>query len=456
MALSPAPDTILSVSALTRLIKETLGQTFPAVWVKGEMSGFKRSDRGHLYFSLKEGTTALIDCVMWKTSAARLSFEPRDGTEIEAFGAITVYEPRGRYQLVAEELRPGGLGALLLALEELKRRLQAEGLFDPARKRPLPRYPMRVGVITSPVGAAVRDLVKVLRSRWPGLGIVLAPVRVQGEGAASEITAAIDRFNRYMKVDLLIVGRGGGSLEDLWAFNDEAVVRAIAGSRLPVISAVGHEVDWTLADLAADVRAATPSNAAEIAVRDAAEVRQRVAMLGARSTRALAQGLESRRRRLRELIDKYGFRRQRDALGYWQQRVDDLLERLELRLRDTLTAARERLASIQSRYGLREWPRVLIERREAVAAVAVRLTAAAVDGVHARRIRLAGYTDRLRALSPRLVMERGYCLVRRPDGTLLRVAADLAVGDPIRVEFARGEADARVETVRPGDDDARE
>lgn len=456
MAISPAPDSVLSVSALTRLIKETLGQAFPAVWVKGELSGFKRSDRGHLYFSLKEGTTALIDCVMWKGTAARLSFEPRDGTEVEAFGAISVYEPRGRYQLVAEELRPGGLGALLLALEELRRRLQAEGLFDPARKRPLPRYPMRIGLVTSPVGAAVRDLVKVLRSRWPGIGIVLAPVRVQGEGAAAEIAEAIERFNRYMKVDLLIVGRGGGSLEDLWAFNEETVVRAIAGSQLPVIAAVGHEVDWTLADLAADVRAATPSNAAEIAVRDQTEVRHRVATLDARSARALQQGLESRRRRLRELIEKYGFRRQRDALGYWQQRVDELLERLGVRLRDALAVARERLAAVQTRYGLREWPRTLAARREEVAAVAARLTAAAVETMHGRRIRLAGYTDRLRALSPRQVMERGYCLVRRPDGTLLRVAADLTVGDPITVEFARGEADARVEAVHPGDDDARE
>jgi len=456
MSLSPAPEGILSVTALTRLIKDTLGQAFPAVWVKGELSGFKRSDRGHLYFSMKEGTTALIDCVMWKTPAARLSFEPRDGTEVEAFGAITVYEPRGRYQLVVEELRPGGLGVLLLRLEELKRRLQAEGLFDAARKRPLPRFPERIGLVTSPVGAAVRDLVKVLRARWPGIGIVLAPVRVQGEGAAAEIAAAIRGFNRYMKVDLLIVGRGGGSLEDLWAFNEEPVVRAIAGSRLPVISAVGHEVDWTLADLAADVRAATPSNAAEIAVRDHVEVRHRIDALDARGERALRQGLEARRRRLRELIEKYGFRRQRDALGYWQQRVDDLLERLRIRLRDGLAAARERLESVQSRYGLREWPRVLGERRIEVAAHAERLTGAAVGMIHAGRIRLSGYQDRLRALSPRRVMERGYCLVRRPDGTLLRVATELAAGDAITVEFARGEADARVEQVRHGEDDARQ
>ncbi len=456
MPAAPAPDAVLSVSALTRLIKETLGGAFPAVWVKGELSGFKRSDRGHLYFSLKEGTSALLDCVVWKGTAGRLSFEPRDGTEVEAFGAITVYEPRGRYQLVVEELRPGGLGALLLALEELKRRLAAEGLFDPARKRPLPRFPARIGLVTSAAGAAVRDLVKVLRARWPGIGIVLAPVRVQGEGAAAEIAAAIDRFNRYGAVDLLIVGRGGGSLEDLWAFNEEPVVRAIAGSRLPVVSAVGHEVDWTLADLAADVRAATPSNAAELAVRDRAEVAHRLATLDARAERALRMGVADRRRRLRGLVEKYGFRRQRDALGHWQQRVDGLLERLQVRLRDALGAARRRLDSVQSRYGLREWPRVLAERRARVAAGHGRLTAAAVGTVHDARIRLAGYQDRLRALSPRQVLERGYCLVRRPDGTLLRLASELAVGDPLTVEFARAEADVRVDAVRAREDDARE
>ena len=456
MTISPAPESVLSVSAVTRLIKDTLGQAFPAIWVKGELSGFKRSDRGHLYFSMKEGTTALIDCVMWKGTAGRLPFEPRDGTEVEAFGAISVYEPRGRYQLVVEDLRPGGLGALLLALEELKRRLTAEGLFDPARKRPLPRFPARIGLVTSPIGAAVRDLVKVLRTRWPGIGIVLAPVRVQGEGSAAEITAAIERFNRYLKVDLLIVGRGGGSLEDLWAFNEESVVRAIAASHLPVISAVGHEVDWTLADLAADVRAATPSNAAEIAVRDHTEVRHRIGILDARGARALRQGIGERRARLRALIDKYGFRRQHDALNYWQQRVDDLLDRLRLRLRDGLAGARARLASVQGRYGLREWPRVIGERRVEVATHTGRLTATSVGVVHAGRLRLAGYQDRLRALSPRRVMERGYCLVRRPDGTLLRVASDLAVGDPITVEFSRGEADARVEVVRSREDDARE
>jgi exodeoxyribonuclease VII large subunit len=451
MAISPAPDTILSVAALTRLIKDSLEGAFPAVWVRGEISGFKRAESGHLYFSLKEGKDALLDCVMWRTSAAKLAFEPRDGTEVEAFGGIAVYEPRGRYQLGAKELRPGGLGALLLALEELKRRLQAEGLFDASRKRPLPRYPGRIGLVTSPVGAAVRDVVKVLRGRWPSIEIVLSPTRVQGAGAAEEIAAAIERFNRYGAVDLLIVGRGGGSLEDLWAFNEELVVRAIASSGIPVISAVGHEVDWTLADLAADVRAATPSHAAEIAVRDRDEVRHRVEILAARMAAAARRGIEDRRRALQALIDQYGFRRQRDALGFMQQRIDDLADRVRSALSSMLRAARERLLQVSQRYGLREWPRELESRRGRLGELGGRLTGALVRGIHERRGRLTSLGDRLRALSPRLVLERGYCLARRPDGRLVRVADTLAAGDLIALEFARGEADARVEAVRRGE-----
>src|SRR5439155_188709 len=285
--------------------KESLEVGFPALWVRGEVSGLKRAESGHLYFALKEGREALIACVMWRTSASRLACEPRDGAEVEAFGGVSVYEPRGRYQLVAREVRPAGLGALLLALEELKRRLAAEGLFDAARKRALPRYPARIGLVTSPVGAAVRDLVKVLRGRWPGIGIVLAAVRVQGPGAADEIAAAIALFDRLPGVDLLIVGRGGGSLEDLWAFNEEAVVRA----------------------------------------------------------------------------------------------------------------ARERLRSAAQRYGLREWPRELVARRDTAAALNERLLEAAGRGLAERRRRLDAFADRLRALSPRLVLERGFCIVRAGDGS---------------------------------------
>ena len=453
MATVPQTEGVLSVSALTQRIKDALEQGFPALWVKGELSGVKRAPSGHLYFTLKDATSQ-IDGVMWKTALSRLGFEPHDGTEVEAFGDVTVYAPRGRYQLTVREMRPAGIGALLLALEQLKRRLQAEGLFDVARKRPLPAYPMRIGIVTSPVGAAVRDLVKVLRARWPSVGIVLAPVRVQGDGAADEIAAAITRFNRLPGVDVLIVGRGGGSIEDLWAFNEEAVVRAVAGSAIPVIAAVGHEVDWTLTDLAADVRAATPSNAAELAVRDRAEVAAGVARMREALTRALENGMAARRQRLRGLLDQYGFRRQRDALGLHQQRIDDLLARLETALEGRLARARERLVALVHRYGLREWPRLLALRREEAGAVGERLAAALIDGMNVRRTRLLAYGDRLRALSPRLVLERGYCLARRPDGSLVRVADGLAIGERLELEFARGEADARIEAVRPGGRDA--
>jgi len=449
MALSPATDdTILSVGQLTRRLKESLESEFPALWVRGEISGFKRADSGHLYFALKEGRDALIDCVMWRTSATKLAFEPRDGAEVEAFGGITVYEPRGRYQLVARELRPAGLGALLLALEELKRKLQAEGLFDPTRKRPLPRFPTRIGLVTSPVGAAVRDLVKVLRSRWPGIGIVLAPVRVQGVGAEAEIATAIERFNRLGRIDVLIVGRGGGSLEDLWAFNGEAVVRAIAASAIPVISAVGHEVDWTLADLAADVRAATPSNAAELAVPDRREVSRHLVALREQARRAILGAFDERRRRLQTLTEKYGFRRQRDALGPLRQRIDELSERIRNAALTAVRRAREWLLEATQRYGLREWPRELHARREGLVAARARLNEAAMRALEERRRRLDGYGHRLRALSPRLVLERGFCIARRADGSLVRSTVSLTKGDLLSIEFARGEADARVESLR--------
>ena len=449
MAVSPAPQPILGVVALTRLIKQTLSEAYPAVWVKGEVSGLRRSDAGHLYFSLKEGMEAILECVAFSRVASRLGFELHDGDEVEAFGGVSVFEPRGRYQLVVQEMRASGLGALLLALEERKRRLAAEGLFDAGRKKPLPKYPARIGLVTSPVGAAVRDMIKVLRARWPGIAIVLAPVRVQGEGAAEEIGAAIERFNRYRGVDLLIVGRGGGSLEDLWAFNEERVARAIAASTLPVISAVGHEVDTTLADLAADVRAATPSNAAEIAVRDGADVSRQVRHLAARMARAVGQRLADDRRHVLALIEKYGFRRQRDALGFLQQRIDDGLLRLTAAMRRLLTGATARLQAASLRYGLREWPRTLAERRARATALGDRLAAAFTVTLVARRGRLTGYADRLRALSPRLVLERGFCIVRAADGRLVRAATSLAVGEPVAIEFARGEADARIEAIRP-------
>ena len=346
MATLPAPeDKILSVGELTREIKELLAGAFAGVWVKGEISSYKGPHQsGHMYFSLKDAN-ATLSCAMFRGSATKLTFTPKDGLEVEAYGEISVYEPRGNYQLIIKQMRPAGIGALLAQLEELKRRLTAEGLFDAARKQPLPRYPRTIGVVTSPVGAAVRDVVKVLRDRWPGIRIVLAPVKVQGEGAAAEIAAAIERFDRWGGADVLIVGRGGGSIEDLWAFNEEVVVRAIAAARTPIISAVGHEVDVTLADFAADERAATPSNAAELAVRDARETRHRIETFAQRMGSRIRHRLDRLQRDLTAILRQHGFRRVKDLFVHWRQHTDELRVRLDQGVQGVLETARDRVGA---------------------------------------------------------------------------------------------------------------
>jgi len=454
LATLPAPEEkILSVGELTREIKELLAGAFAGVWVKGEISGWKGPHQsGHLYFKLKD-PSATLDCAMFRNSAAKLSFTPKDGLEVEAYGEISVYEPRGAYQLVIKQMRPAGIGALLAQLEELKRRLAAEGLFDAARKQLLPRYPRTVGVVTSPVGAAVRDVVKVLRARWPGIRIVLAPVKVQGEGAAAEIAAAIERFDRWGGADVLIVGRGGGSIEDLWAFNEEAVVRAIAAARTPIISAVGHEVDVTLADFAADERAATPSNAAELAVRDARETRHRLETFEQRMGSRIRNRLERLQRDLTAILRQHGFRRVKDLFIHWRQRTDELRGRLDLGLQGAFETARERLDRARSAWGLREAvPRRLAEARTGLDRSRTALDDAIVSRVHDRRRHTLALADRLRALSPKLVLERGYALVRGPEGRFVRSAASLAAGAHVTLEFAKGEADATVTKIRSGDD----
>lgn len=448
--LPSADDRILTVGELAHALHEVLNGAFPGVWVKGELTGFKHYESGHMYFSLKDATPAVVSAVMFRGNASKIGFVPKDGTEVEVYGEVDFYAPSGRCQLIVRSMRPAGVGALLVQLEELKRRLAAEGLFDAARKQPLPRYPERIGLVTSPVGAAVRDMVKVLRARWPGIGIVLAPVRVQGQGAAAEIAAAIERFNRHGGVDLLIVGRGGGSLEDLWAFNEEPVVRAIAASALPVVSAVGHEVDTTLADLAADVRAATPSNAAELAVRDAAELRRGIEARTERALRDLRRIVAERRSSLDRLREKYGFRRVRDVFGNLQQRVDGARERIETAARAALQDGRRRAEGLGRLLAPRAFLRRLAERGEDVALLERRLQGVTVDGLHRERRRVESLADRLRALSPRAVLERGYTLARGADGTLIRGADALAAGDVVTIEFARGEAETVVRTVRRG------
>jgi exodeoxyribonuclease VII large subunit len=401
----PAEDDaarVLSVYELTTQVKDLLETTFPAVWVSGEISNFSRPSSGHCYFTLKDDR-AQMRAVMWRGTASRLKFDPHDGLEVICYGGLDLYAPRGSYQLVVTKLEPKGIGALELALRKLKEKLAAEGLFDKARKRPLPKFPRRIAFVTSPTGAAVRDFLEVLRRRWSGAEVIIVPARVQGDGAAREIATAIERVNRHLPdVDVLVVGRGGGSLEDLWCFNEEVLVRAVAASRIPTVSAVGHEIDVTLCDFAADVRALTPSEAAELIVPAqeaivAALLDRRQRMIAALRTKA-ANG----RRRLLQLAERNAFRRPHDRLRERAQRLDELWAR----------AGR----------GFKH--RLAIERS-----------------------RLQGFAGKLESLSPLQVLSRGYSVTQRADdGRVVRRAEELQDGDLLRTRLAEGEVLSRVES----------
>ena len=411
MAINLFPETqadrIWSVSELTAQIKDLLEGQFQSVWVGGEISNFSRPQSGHCYFTLKDDR-AQIRAVLWRTAALRLRFELEDGIEVVCQGDLDVYAPRGSYQLVVRQIEPKGIGALELALRTLKERLAAEGLFDPARKRPLPKFPKRVAFVTSPTGAAIRDFLEVLRRRWKGVDVLVVPTRVQGDGASHEIAAAIELVNRLSDpVDCLVVGRGGGSLEDLWAFNEEPVVRAIHASRIPVVSAVGHEIDVTLADLVADVRALTPSEAAELVVPAAEEISAALRHQQQRLLTALRRRASTCRTRLDWLAARRAFRRPFDLVHDLGRRLDELSARSARAMRQRIIAARRHL-----------------------------------DGAAAH----------LESLSPLAVLGRGYTLTQRlEDGVLVRDASLLAPGDLLATRFAHGQAVSRVEQINPSD-----
>lgn len=389
---------VLSVSDLNRLLRVSLEKDYAEVWVAGEVSSLRTPSSGHLYFCLKDRRSQ-IAAVVFRSLQRTLPFRVRDGLEVIAHGRISLYEPRGDLQLMVDTLEPRGVGSLQLALEQLKQRLAAEGLFDPARKRPLPAWPRAVGVVTARSGAALRDIIITLRRRLPAVRVVVRAVRVQGRLAGADIVAALAELATVREVEVVIVGRGGGSAEDLWAFNEERVARAIAGSPVPVVSAVGHEIDVTLADLAADCRAATPTAAAALVVPDRAELRQRLTV----RQRALAAALHAQLRRKRERVTALArhLRDPRRHLVLQRQRVGELSERARRGLGATLRSARARLAA---------------------------------NG------------ERLHALSPLAVLERGYSIVRRDDGAVIRSAQDVLVGDTLDVTFHIGGARVRVES----------
>jgi exodeoxyribonuclease VII large subunit len=440
----PAPR-ILTVSELAGRVREVLEGRVGTVWVAGEISNCRPQPSGHLYFTLKDDRSQLT-AVMFRSAAQVLLFRPADGMEVVVHARVSLYPARGALQLYVESMEPRGRGALQLAFEQLKAKLEAEGLFAPERKRPLPPFPRVVGIVTAIHGAAVQDMRTVLRRRWPLCRVVIRPVRVQGIGAAREIAAGIADLDR-LGVDVLIVGRGGGSLEDLWAFNEEVVARAIAGSRAPVVSAVGHQVDFTIADFVADARAPTPSAAAVLVVPDRGEV---IASL-MRAEEALHVAVGRRFRAARNHLVSL-----RRALGAPERRVRDVAQRLDdlgARARRALVRRvawdRRELVGLADRLA-RSGPRPGVERAAArldSAATRLRLTVA-VRVRHARGDveRVAG---RLEALSPLACLARGYAIVRREDetGPVVRDAADLTAGEAVALRFARGGARARIEST---------
>jgi exodeoxyribonuclease VII large subunit len=444
---------ILTVSELNALVRGMLEEAFPSVWVEGEISNLKTYPSGHTYFTLKD-ENAQVSAVLFRGAAAALRFRPGDGLRVVVRGRVSLYETRGSFQILVDAIEPAGLGALQLAFEQLKARLQGEGLFEAARKRPLPMLPRRIGVVASLAGAALHDVLKVLRRRFAGLGVVIAPSRVQGEGAAREIAAAIADLNRLGGIDVLILARGGGSLEDLWAFNEEAVARAIAASGVPVVSAIGHEVDVTIADLVADLRAPTPSAAAEMVVRARADLAATVAALRARLGSAAGLVLSETRRRLRDAGAERAFDRVAARLREAALRLDDLEERgraaLELRARE----GTHRLAILRERLSPRRLAERVAARRQGLLGLLRLLQGGAAGRVRRGREGLATAAAGLQALSPLAVLGRGYAICfRAADGVILKDAAAIAPGAAVRIRLHRGRLGCSVTEVEHGRDE---
>ena len=434
---------IYTVGRLNEEVARLLEDSFPLVWVEGELTNLARPRSGHMYFTLKD-SRAQARCALFRSNRMRLRFEPRDGMQVIARARVGLYGPRGDFQLVVQELEPAGEGALRLAYDRLRLRLQEEGLFDPRHKRPLPDFPRRLGVVTSPTGAAVRDVLKVLGRRFPALPVVIYPTRVQGEGAGEEIAAAIGTAVRRAECDVLLVVRGGGSLEDLWSFNEERVARAIHACPIPIVTGVGHESDVTIADFVADERAPTPSAAAERTSPNRIELVERLAAVAGRARRAAARSAERRRSALE--LQRRRLRHPLLRIESFAQRTDELGRRAAAAFDRRYEDARQRLATLAHRLDrTRPDPRALraklenLERRgrSAMAEREARATA-----------RVRELARALHAVSPGRTLERGYAIVYR-DGDIVRDAEEVAAGDAITARLARGHLGATVTSAKP-------
>ena len=439
----PPERRVWTVRDLVVSVRTHIEREYADAWVEGEISNFRAQNSGHLYFTLKDANSQ-ISVVVFRSSARLLRFRPTDGMQVVVRGRVTIYEDRGQLQINAEYMEPKGAGALQIAFEQLKAKLEAEGLFDSARKKPIPALPSSIGIVTSPQAAALRDILHILDRRHHTVNVLIYPAQVQGDTAPIEVAAGVRHFNKARTVEVIIVARGGGSAEDLAAFNDEALARVVSSSGLPVVSAVGHETDFTILDFVADLRAPTPSAAAELVIRSRQEVEEQVERLDGRLEKAMRYQLLMGRQRLTELAQHGAFGRMMDLIRRRQQKIDDLVYRLAHAQRGVLETQRRRfedLAGAVRHYDLRL---VLSGVRKELDAKLASLAAAARSLLLQRRSRLERLTSQLEALSPVAILERGYALVFDSSGKLLKDSARVSAGDDVSARLARGHIIATV------------
>jgi exodeoxyribonuclease VII large subunit len=446
----PSGPEVLTVDEVTRGLKRAVESTFPKVSVEGEVVSAKPSSAGHLYFTL-QGRNAALSCVMFRSAVSRLVRPPRDGDHVICTGGVELYERRGSYQLVVKALRQSGEGELLAELEALKKRLHAEGLFDPARKQSLPRFPRRIGIITAHTGAAVRDIVKSVHSRFP-VPLLLAAAKVQGVDAATQLRWALEALSSVSDIDVIVIGRGGGSIQDLWSFNDEALARAIAACPVPVVSAVGHEIDTVLTDLVADARAPTPTSVGLLLVPDMADLQHHLATRQQQAQRALANQLRHMRQGLASLARRVADPRRliRDRM----QRIDDASRRLERAIERRIIDTRRRLQTAQRRLDQVHPLTRLARERAALDAVAARLPRGIERALERDRARLQRLEARLQAMSPTRVLQRGYAIARTKNGAVIRSHDDISPGATVEVLLGVGALEATVTRSIPSDEES--
>ena len=432
------------VRDLVAAVRTRVEREYSDIWVEGEISNFRAHDSGHLYFTLKDENSQ-IRAVMFRSQARLLRFRPEDGMQVILRGRVTVFEGRGELQLSAEYLEPKGAGALQVAFEQLKAKLEAEGLFDAARKKAIPALPRCIGVVTSPQGAALRDILNVLRRRHHSASVLIYPAQVQGESAATEVSSGVKHFNRAKTVDVIIIARGGGSAEDLAAFNHEGLARVIANSAIPTISAVGHETDFTIIDFVADLRAPTPSAAAELVIRSRQEIEEQAGALRLRLTRAMRYRLLMARQTLTEAAQHGAFARMMEGINQRQQRLDDLLYRLEKAERKLIEQHRRKWEQVSAAVRHYDARRVLAGMRRDIASRTTAIASAVRTLLLRRRSRFEQIGHQLKALSPVAILERGYALVFDSSGKLVKDSSQVDIGEEISARLAHGSLTAKIE-----------